>query len=343
MKKLFFSVLLTGSLLSAWNFYGNVELETIYDDNILNLSDNDLQRFDAGDEEKFKIETSDDLIISSKINLSLKHHEFFSHTQILRTILKFNKYSKNDIKDNFYFAFIIRQYLSAKLDIACYYYFYPEIFVNRYDSMMDQSDSYRDFTYAQNKYFSKIRYRFLDNWEISYRFDFAQQYYNKYFTEYDAEKFENSLEIAAELAKWLELKLGYTFIESNSAGEDAYFDPAQIETIKDASYEGNSYKILFDLKKIIKIGQNPLSAKIGFSLDERFFQTDNRGDTYHFKRNDRTLQFNFGLERKLFTAYKLSFDYRWEKRNTESFLTSVERDKNYQANKFSLSLQYNWK
>jgi len=86
-------ILLTTSLVAKnFTFNPGISVETTYNSNILSLSENDLKRFESGNEpDKFLLETSDDLITSAKVELNLKHKLLAGHTQINRFAVKYNK------------------------------------------------------------------------------------------------------------------------------------------------------------------------------------------------------------------------------------------------------------
>ena len=176
MKKyLILFIIIIANSLSAQNLIFNSDflLETKYNSNILNLSQNDLDRFDSGNEpNKFSLKTSDDLITSAKVGLSLKHRLFAGHTQINKIAVKYNKYLKNSFEDNYYLELSLKQFLSKKLNFGIYYYYYPEIYVNRYDSVLDSDNIFRDFTYNKNVYIGKINYKLNSKFHFSFKFGF---------------------------------------------------------------------------------------------------------------------------------------------------------------------------
>ena len=212
-------IIIFTSLLAAQNFtfYSDIALETKYNNNILNLSQNDLDRFESGSEpDKFSLETSDDLITSAKLELNLKHQLMAGHTQINKIAIKYNKYLKNDFKSNYYLELTLIQFLSRKLNFRMYCYYYPEIYINRYDSVLDSGTIFRDFTYSKNHYISKVNYQLNSKFQFNYRFGFSQLFYNEYFTEYDAENIENGIGIIMTPASWIRIDSGYVFKISNA-------------------------------------------------------------------------------------------------------------------------------
>ena len=158
MKKIIL-FLFTISFLFAADFSSKFDLKTTYNDNILNLSENDIARFNTAEEtDKFVQKTLDDLILQPKIQLQIKE-KIFGHTNIQKFTVKYDKYLQNVFKDNFTFLFSTKQYLNRKINFSINYSYNPKLFVNRFDSVWDTADVYRDFTYSKNEISSKIQYR----------------------------------------------------------------------------------------------------------------------------------------------------------------------------------------
>ncbi len=92
-------------LLFGWEI--DTSAEIIYDSNILNLSEDSLDEFkDNLKNEKYDIETSDDLITAFR--LEVKNQNYLTgHTQNHRVLMKYNKYWQNSLKNNYYLGYEI--------------------------------------------------------------------------------------------------------------------------------------------------------------------------------------------------------------------------------------------
>ena len=196
MKKLFYliMVLFISTIMHSKeiSFFGKIDVKNYYCNNILKLSSHDISRFKDGNEtDKFKIDTVDVFITSAKCGLGIRHKAVAGHTQIDQLEIKFNKYWNNDIKNDGNISFSIKQFFSRKLNITIGYSYYPEIYLNRYESVLDEEAIYRDFTYLKNVYSGRIFWNFHPIMNLKYKLIFSQLFYNKYFTEYDADNIEN--------------------------------------------------------------------------------------------------------------------------------------------------------
>lgn len=343
MKKyLFLCIVIIAGSLAAQNFifYPNITLETKYNSNILNLSQSDLDRFESGNEpDKFSLETSDDLITSAKVELNLKHRLMAGHTQINRVAINYNRFLKNSFKDNYYIEFALKQYLSKKLNFGIYFYYYPEIYVNRYDSVLDAENVFRDFTYSKNNYVGKLNYTLNSKYQFNYKFGFSQLFYNEYFTEYDAENIANGIGIRITPASWIRIDSGYAFKISNAKAEDAFSNPQQVTIIKDASYQADIFDLSFCFPAVITVFNEPVNLDLGAKYEHFYFQAENQIDEYHYGREDKIVTFNSDAKYKLTNNISLKCFYKYKFRDTGSPYTNVETDKEYNLYETGISIR----
>ena len=332
------------SLLFArgMEFFSNTELETTYTNNALKLSNYDLKRFEDGNENKFKLETSDDLIISQRLEIGLKHHLFAGHTQIGRIVFKFNKHLQNGILDDGYLGISVRQYLSRRFNFQLSYFYYPEIYVNRYRSVLDNSNIYRDFTYSKNSYSFTMNWKAHELAELTYRSGFTQLFYNKYFTEYDAINFDNKITASLFPRNKIRTSLAYEYKISNADGADAFTDPTSVEVVKDASYQANRYSLGWVIPRLYKVGKNHLYLQTGMDYEERYFQNDDEVDQYHFRREDYVFSVDAALSCKVAKKIGLKISGKYEERNTRSPFASVKRDKSYDLLEAGLRIRFDF-
>ena len=342
MKKyLILSIIIIASILAAQNLIINSDfiLETKYNSNILNLSQNDLDRFDSGNEPtKFSIKTSDDLITSVKVGFSLKHRLLAGHTQINKIVINFNKYLQYSLKENNYLEFSLKQFLSKKLNFGIYYYYYPEIYVNRYDSVLDPENIFRDFTYNKIVYIGKVNYKLNSKFQFSYKFGFSQLFYNKYFTEYDANNFENKIGIKIIPVSWISINSYYTYKISDAKAGDTFSDPQQVTIIKDASYKADLFELSINFPRVISLFSKPVNFGLDAKYEHYYFQAENELDEYHYGREDKTVVLNSNAKYKISKEISLKYFYNLKIRKTNSPYTTVEVDKEYKTFETGISI-----
>ncbi|MEA2095094.1 MAG: hypothetical protein U9P73_00175 [Candidatus Cloacimonadota bacterium] len=343
MKKYFILIIIiaSGSLAAQnFNFYSNITLETKYKSNILSLSQSDLNRFESGNEpDKFSLETSDDLITSAKVELNLKHRLMAGHTQINKVAIKYNKFLNNSFEDDLYIEFALKQYLSKKINFGIYYYYHPQIYVNRYDSVLDNENIFRDFTYSKNNYIGKINYTLNSKYQFNYKFSFSQLFYNEYFTEYDAENFENGIGIRITPASWIRIGSGYAFKISYAKAEDAFISSQQVTIIKDASYQADIFDLSFYFPAVITVFDKPVNFNLSAKYEHTYFQAVNQLDEYHYGREDKIVAFNSDAKYKITDNISLKYFYKYKFRDTGSPYTNVETDKEYNLYETGISIR----
>lgn len=320
-------------------YFSKIEVENTYNSNVLKLSSNDIATFKDGENpEKFKIDTIDDFITSARCEFGVKHSFFTGHTQINKIVIKYNKFWSNEIKDDGYLSFGIKQFFSKKMNIALNYFYYPEIYVNQYKSVLDNESEYRDFTYSKNVYNTRIFWKVKPKIHLNYRFEFSQLYYNKYFTEYDANNIENIFGLNFNPADWVKLGIMYSYRISNTDAEEAFENPETIDVIKDASYESDIYYCSVTFPEILILFSKTVNFSSNFRLENRFYQSREIGDDYHFGREDIKWYIKTNLSCDLLKKYSIKFFYKYEDRETKSPFEEVETEKSYNFYEYGLSI-----
>ncbi|MCK4312966.1 MAG: hypothetical protein KAW88_09560, partial [Candidatus Cloacimonetes bacterium] len=286
MKKNYFLILVLVSCSCLYSqpisYFSKIGIENTYNSNVLKLSSDDISKFKDGENpDKFKIDTIDDLITSARCEFGVKHRFLTGHTQIDKIVLKYNKFWSNEIKDDGYIGFEVKQFFSKRLNVALNYFYYPRIYLNQYKSVLDNESKYRDFTYSKNVYNARIFWKVKTKIHLNYRFEFSQLYYNKYFTEYDADNIESVIGLNFNTADWVKLGIRYSYKISDADAEDAFENPETVNVIKDVSYESDIYYCSFTFPEILILFSKPVNFSSNFRLENRFYQSREIGDDYH--------------------------------------------------------------
>ena len=319
------------------DMFVDLTIESTYNSNVLKLSDIDISRFkNENDTEKFKINTVDDMVVSAKAVTGIKHAKFFGHTQIAKITLKYDKYISNGMKDEVAIGIDTKRFFSRKVNLYLGYFYYPHIYVNRYRSVLD--DAFHDFTYAKNVYTGKLTWKVHTKLNLNYKFEFSQVYYNEFFTEYDADNLENALGLTYLASQKVRIRARYSYKISTADGEDAFENPAEVDVIKDASYEANIYNLSFTFPKVFFINKLPVDFSASSRFEQRYFQSENAGDEYHLSRDDEIWQVKGDLEYMLSDKWKLEGSTRFEKRITDSPYFDIETEKEYDLYEMGFSI-----
>ncbi len=338
MKK-FLILIMLFLTVCAWSkgivLDSELDLGFAYDSNINLLSDSDRDEFlDNILPEKYLIKSIDDLIMDMSYTLKCKNYWLGGHTQIEEFKLYFNKYQENSVKDYGYMSFAIRQYFSRNLDFSLKYYYYPQIYLRQYESVIDHN--YHKFEYSKNYYSANLNWDIARSWFARYNLEYSQLFYNKWFTEYDADIFTSNIFLTWQPSGKAQIELRYGYRLSNADAEDAFADPDAVDVIKDASYEANIYSCQFKIKKLLK----NTTFNIGYKLETRYFNSDNDLDTYHLDRNDYIHSITTSIYKPLKKNLSIIVSGEYGFRNTESPKDYVVEDKEYNSWKTSLNLSY---
>jgi hypothetical protein len=310
------------------SFLKKIELENYYDNNILRLSETDLDLFEAGSEaEKFEAQSSDDLVTAALLDLGIKHYFAGGHTQINRVVLKYNKYWNNSFKDNGYIRFSLQQYLSREFNFQLNYYYYPEIYSNYYRSEID--DEYHSYTYAKNVYNARLDWDAFKFLSFTYWLEFSQNYFNKYFTEYDSDNIENRLDLRFKLLPNLISTFSYAFKVSQADADKAYDDISGSIQFKDASYEANLFFVQFEIPRIFPLNREYVKFALRTAFEGYYFQSNITGDDYHLQRDDNYFRVHAALNLPVQKNMDLELFLKRDERRTDSPYNFVEEDKNF--------------
>lgn len=312
----------------------DIEISNYYDSNILNLSDHTLDEFSNGlNLQKFRLDTTDDFISAVSFTLGTKH-KIFNHTQLHKLYFKFEKYWNNDIKDNYFTGLSVKRFFSSKINLELKYLYYPEIYLNQYKSSWDSNDIYREFAYSKNFYKLRFFYKANNIFNFIYTSKFTQLFFNKYFTEYDSNQFENGIESRLSFFKLFKMNLGYSYKISNAEGETAH---SASDIYKDWSYKQDEYQVelLFPAIKFIR-----MDLAIQLFYYERYYTANNIEDSYHINREDYNISYDLELSQRLSDKFKLELFGSFKQRTTTSPYQYVVEDKNY--NKYVLGIEVSY-
>ena len=322
---------------NEFSFNNKIEISSYYNSNILKLSEENIDEFKNNEKpDKYHIKSVDDIVTSFRCELALKHYIVAGHTQVDKIIFKYNKCWKNDLKDVKFVGAEVIQYFSKYFDISAKYFYFPYIYINHYYSLLDNEDMYRKFSYSKNVYRSGMNLKFVDLIHFGYQFEYSQNYYNKYFGEYDSDDFKHSFSITFFPYENIRMKFRYSYKHSLAEAEKVFGDITGLYEIRDASYESNIY--YGSLTIPIRRGSFKSNFKLftSFEFEERFFQSkySQTIDPYHSGRKDNIFSFETSLIYPIFYIFDLKGFYMYETRNVSAPAGSfVEDEKEYSVKK----------
>jgi len=110
--------------------------------------------------------------------------------------------------------------------------------------------------------------------------------------------------------------------------------------IKDGSYDANVYTISFSHSHLHTISTRRISAQFDLQYEQRYFQTNNVIDQYHYARDDYIFNTKFKLGIILSEKLEMQLNSRYTTRNTSSPFSIVRRDKKFESFESGLNFEF---
>ncbi|PID28989.1 MAG: hypothetical protein CSB55_02670 [Candidatus Cloacimonadota bacterium] len=346
MKRYLGSLFATVFLIFTSYAYSTVNIKTgvniSWSDNVFNLSDSDKEKFEEGNNKFDFIETSDDLKPEIYFDAEYK----FDKKSPFRCFSPFGgisyvAYAKNTDKSKFS-SDIGLKWEKRKLSLAVSYAYNPKIYTRNYIDK-DGSGKSEKYEYEKNIYDFKCEYRILKNDYLIGGINFQQEYYNKYFTEYDGNALTYKIGWKHSFPL-LYLKFIYNLkVFDCDKFDEKFAAENNIDNQKDSSYESNKYVVALRMKKIKTGSFLQIRPVLSCSFDQRFYQTDNL-DIIHREREDNKVTTN--ISNTFYLSGKLSCKvfYKNVYRKTDSdFYEDISDIKDYSENEIGINFEYKMK
>jgi len=355
-RKLF--LVLSGVLwvicLNAGDLSFTLESSFSYDNNVYELSDEDLTDYDEGLQDFNYIDTSDDLTCTNSLRLRYgiekkKHEFFFSFTP------EYSYYTSNPDKSAF--SFLASAGLISKInDVTLSYGYYPDNYLRKYTDN-DGTDVLEKYDYEKSLYKLSGNLRFLKNSYFLYYSKYEQYYYNKFFTEYDGDAYTLGAGYKHSFNSfYLELMYYYKNMETDNHISDAsdVTDWSKMENFRDASYESNILSVSF-LNKKVGLGKKvSIRPYLTYDIEMRYYNTDlpvsyyEDVDTHydidqiHSSRKDEIYDLTLGTEAILKDNFNITLDYKHTYRKVSSDNKDLAEIKDYQRDRVTLGFKYDF-
>ena len=328
-------------MIAAAGLWGLWEVEAgaslAYDDNVFNLSDRDLTRFDNGEDYFYWMETSDDFLTNAWLRGRLRAQ--VGQWDISPFVKGGYDYFASNTDKSCPSMLTGVEADWNKLSLNLYYGYYPEVWVRHYHDKDGASGDPVKFSYDKNLYKLDAGYRlFRKDWVYLYG-RFEQYFHNEHFTEYDADAvtfgvgWRHSFQTFYLTARYF--YCDYTCDDAPATGAVSEDD------FSDASYESDTVEIVFRNKKVEFLRGRYLRPFIDFEYEKRAYQTDNVDDTFHAGREDSRYNVTFGATFYLWPSIELTAEYDHNYRKaTSSENDDIGKYKDYIANQFSIGIDY---
>ncbi len=305
-----------------------VALGTTYSDNVFQLSEYDLSRWDHSHPNLNYVNTTDDLTLAARFDLAYPiRYQWWKIIPSVTATITQNVANPDKQRQDAIFRLRLERYY---WNFTALYGYYPENYVRSYvDS--DGTQNLEKYSYARNLYRGDLNLKPLKNTTVQLHGRYEQYYYNEYWTEFDANA--TTLGLGARYAfPAFSLGANYRYRVYDNHRHDA----------EDGSYASNRYS------GNIRLASTPLNNKpdsptfhpeLTLSYEERFFQSTDpwyggRADFIY----DTTAAFNFDFGPR----WNLKLDYSHAYRNVESPVEDVWRAREYSENQVSATVKYSF-
>ena len=321
-------LLFTPRALSAQLDIG-VSLGTTYSDNVFQLSEYDLGRWDHSHPNLNYVNTTDDLSIKARFDLAYPiRYQWWKIIPSVTATVSQNVSNPDKQRQDALFRLRVERYY---WNFTALYGYYPENYVRSYVDT-DGTQNLEKYSYARNLYRGDLNLKPFKNTTIQLHGRYEQYYYNQYFTEYDANA--TTLGLGARYAfPAFSLGANYRYRVYDNHRHDA----------EDGSYASNRYSGNIRLKSTPLNNDKPDSPtfypELTLSYEERFFQSldpwyGGRADFIY--NTSAAFNFDFG------PSWNLKLDYSHAYRNVESPVEEVCRAREYSENKVSATVKYSF-
>lgn len=309
---------------------GELSLGLSYSDNVFQLSEYDLTRWDEQHQNLSYVETSDDLTLSTRIDLAYPiHYKWWKFTpSVSGTINQNLSNTDKHRQDTILRCRVDRHYWS----FTTLYGYYPYIYYRHFKDS-DGSQELEKYAYERNLYRAELTLRPHKNITSFANVRYEELYYNKYFTEADGHTITSELGARYDFPSF-SLQGSYSYRDYSAEGwKDIDAD--------DGSYQSNIYRGVLRLKAMPISGSSTKNSSwqpyLELSKEDRFYQGDSSwyGGREYYNTNTKA-----GVNVKLSPKWKLSLDYLHIFRNVDSPNESVLRLKEFSENKLSATVKY---
>jgi len=308
---------------------GSVTLSTQYSDNVFQLSEYDLDRFDQEHPNLEYVDTSDDLSLNTKVDVSYSfRHKWYRFEPSVTASFSQNISNTDKWRRDLIARFaVIRYYWDFKL----LYGYYPNIYVRDYIDT-DGTDELENYGYERNLYRADLNWKPFEKTTLRANVRYEELLYNRFFTEFDGDAITGGLGLRQNFPVFV-LEAMYQYRVFDNWNNDA--DP------DDSSYESNIYSATLRLKDMPLNEDDKHSPRwhpsLSLSFEERFFQGL---DDWYGGRIDKIYTTSAGLSFRIDKKWNISLDYSHHLRNVDSPNASVRRLKPYSENRLGAEVKY---
>jgi len=305
---------------------GSVSAGIGYSDNVFQLSESDLERFDHSAPALAFVKTTDDLTLKTKCEFAYPlHYRWWKITPGVSGTFAQNISNSDKYRPDLAFRLRVDRYY---WNLAAQYAHSPHIYYRDFTDS-DGSGALENYSYSRNTYRLDAAWKPLRRTSLKAGLRWEDYYYNEYFTEADGSALTGGLSLSHRFPVFT-LDAGYDYRK---------FDNDNRVDNDDASYESNIYKGRISLPRmpLNDKGKTTWQPSLALNYEQRYYQG---GGSWYGGRADYTYTLAAGADVFLSPRWNFALDYTHIFRNVESNNETLIRLKEYSENRLGAELKY---
>lgn len=281
----------------------DIQFRTIYDDNILNYSDADLELINdpSAPDNKFGIESKDDFIINPGLDVVYKSI-IAGHSLHLGLEADYYYYQKNDIKRYFRLKSYFRRYFMRGSYFQGSFLYLPDYY---YRNSYASSEGYLEAEFDKISLTAKLALQMKKDIQVNAHYEYSNKDFISVFDERDLNQHDFGGDVIYRPVRLWKGWMSYTFSHAISAGAD---NP---DYVRDTSFDSNLFTLgsRFYLKGV---GRKGFQMAGRVSYKKVYYQTTKvtSEDRYRLGREDNRWYFNLMIIHEITGALEAGLTYR---------------------------------
>ena len=341
-------VLARWNLTKTWTWEWKASLTNTYDDNVYRYSSEDIDNFVYHrEDERFSMETYDDLILSPSLTVYVTRRFSESLQARLRLKYEYNLFVKNDERNYQAFSAFLKTTAFKKNYVQLGYFHIPEFLIRPYWDQdapplsSDDGEKYRGCDFARNLFSVKLGREVIRSTRVSVLFRRDVLYYNQFFTEYDTKANTFGVEIVHTFNPIVRTSFEYAFKMAEAVGYDEPGETRALSDDSDISYDEDQFRaeMEFDISRKVSL---PLDVTFQYRLNKRYFTTDKtlEQDPFHAGRRDTIHRFSLMTDLEIYRNILIFGIYEYQQRDVSSKEKErITEVKNYNRNRISAGFE----
>lgn len=306
-------------------------LSWVYDNNIINYSDADLDLYDIGaDSTKFAIESKDDLIVTPQIEAFIKGKFIAGHTAWIGLSFKYYYYARNEIRRFQRYGIFGRHYFRPGGYASMEYAYIPDYYYR--NQFYQPTGNFVEASFSKHYLRAEIGQDLTSSLKADLSYRFQSKAFNREVSERDLTVHGIRADGIWRATRAFKFWVYYGFETASAKGAD---NPDL--TVRDVSYDSWDFTVgaRYYSRLFGKLRPELVST---FQFREIKFQTSKYLDIYRFGRVDHNFYYRIGTSWSLPYKLKFDIDYNYQKKTVDLPVASLISQLEYSSYSISFEL-----